>query len=382
MKDSMQKSSKAKQIVQQILPVAIFLLIGVSAGYLMGQSFVRFSVSLIEMPDILILLSLLLLLYLSVFLQVILHEAGHLLCGLLTGYRFLSFRIGSCMLIKTDDRLRLKRLSIAGTGGQCLMLPPEYSAGKFPYVLYHLGGALMNFLTSVSFLLLYLYCPAHPLVSALFGALAITGFAIGVMNAVPLRLALLDNDGNTLLLLRKDPQGVFAFYRMLEIHGQIANGLRLRDMPEDWFTTPADADRHNSMIATIEVYRCNRLMDQQLIEQASESIRALLSSDAAVAGIHRSLLKCDLAYCAMMRGDFAAAQSELDEQQQKFMRSMKRFPSILRTQYAQALLQYHDAAKAEEIFASFESMAKKYPYPADIESERALMDTAMKAFCA
>ena len=372
----MQKSSKVKQIVQQILPVAIFLPIGFLGGYLMGRSFVRFSASLSGMPDVLILLSLLLFLFLAVFLQIILHETGHLVCGLLTGYRFSSFRIGSWMLIKESGRLRLKTLSIAGTGGQCLLLPPEWSEGKSPYVLYHMGGALMNFLTGVLFLLLYLYCPAHALVSALFGALAITGFAIGIMNAVPLRLALLDNDGNTLHLLRKDPQAVFAFYRMLEINGQIANGLRLKDMPEDWFTTPAAADKQNSMIATIEVYRCNRLLDQQQFMQAAASIRALLGSDAAIAGIHRNLLKCDLAYCAMMQSDFASAQSELDDQQRKFMQSMKNFPSVLRTQYAEALLQDHDATKAEEIFARFERIAKKYPYPADIESERELMRAA------
>lgn len=372
----MQKSSKVKQIVQQILPVAIFLPIGFLGGYLMGRSFVRFSASLSGMPDVLILLSLLLFLFLAVFLQIILHETGHLVCGLLTGYRFSSFRIGSWMLIKESGRLRLKTLSIAGTGGQCLLLPPEWSEGKSPYVLYHMGGALMNFLTGVLFLLLYLYCPAHALVSALFGALAITGFAVGIMNAVPLRLALLDNDGNTLHLLRKDPQAVFAFYRMLEINGQIANGLRLKDMPEDWFTTPAAADKQNSMIATIEVYRCNRLLDQQQFMQAAASIRALLGSDAAIAGIHRNLLKCDLAYCAMMQSDFASAQSELDDQQRKFMQSMKNFPSVLRTQYAEALLQDHDATKAEEIFARFERIAKKYPYPADIESERELMRAA------
>lgn len=33
----------------------------------------------------------------------ILHEAGHLVGGLLTGYKFLSFRVGSLTLQKEDD---------------------------------------------------------------------------------------------------------------------------------------------------------------------------------------------------------------------------------------------------------------------------------------
>ncbi len=38
------------------------------------------------------LLAILILLF-SIFLQVLLHEGGHLVCGLATGYRFVSFRI-------------------------------------------------------------------------------------------------------------------------------------------------------------------------------------------------------------------------------------------------------------------------------------------------
>lgn len=57
--------------------------------------------------------------------QVIVHEGGHLLFGLLCGYRFLSFRIGSLMLIKTGEGFRIRRFTLKGTGGQCLMIPPE-----------------------------------------------------------------------------------------------------------------------------------------------------------------------------------------------------------------------------------------------------------------
>ena len=56
-------------------------------------------------------------------LQIVLHEGGHLLFGLLSGYRFVSFRIFNWTLIRQEGKFRLKRFGIAGTGGQCLMLP-------------------------------------------------------------------------------------------------------------------------------------------------------------------------------------------------------------------------------------------------------------------
>ena len=59
---------------------------------------------------------------------------------------------------------------------------------------------------------------------------------------------------------------------------------------------------------------------------------------------------------------------------------MKDNPSILRTQYALALLYKNDKAKAETIKAQFEKRAKTYPYPHEIDSERELMMLAENKF--
>ena len=87
--------------------------------------------------------------YASMFLHILVHEGGHLAFGLLTGYKFSSFRIGSRILLKTEQGFQWKKLHIPGTAGQCLLDPPELINGKMPYVLYNLGGVLMNFLVSL-----------------------------------------------------------------------------------------------------------------------------------------------------------------------------------------------------------------------------------------
>ena len=68
----------------------------------------------------------------SIAVLVIIHEAGHLVCGLLSGYRFVSFRIFNFTIIKIDGKLRVRKYSIAGTGGQCLLTPPSLPLEKIP----------------------------------------------------------------------------------------------------------------------------------------------------------------------------------------------------------------------------------------------------------
>ena len=42
--------------------------------------------------------------YFSAFIQIILHEGGHLIAGLMSGYRFVSFRVLSMIWVRQNDR--------------------------------------------------------------------------------------------------------------------------------------------------------------------------------------------------------------------------------------------------------------------------------------
>ena len=374
----MRKPDAKKWNPKQLIPIAIFLIVGFAGGFCIGLLLNDLTDIYRELPFPLPLVITMVYVLIAIYAQLILHEAGHLVCGLISGYRFSSFRVGSLMLFKDGNRLKLKTLSIAGTGGQCLMLPPQSEDGRAPFQLYFLGGALANFITSVVLALLYFFTSRASFLSPLLSALAIIGLTIGLMNAIPLRLAMLDNDGSTLRSLKKDPQAVPAFFQMMQIHGRIAAGDRRKDMPEGWFQTPVSADTTNALIATIEVYRCNRLLDEQRFADTAQGIRTLFASNAAIAGIHRGLLVCDLAYCALMMDQESEVIALLDAQQLKFMKSMKRFPSVLRTQYAVAILRDQDAEKAASIQTAFDRMAVRYPYASDIASEQELMCAALK----
>lgn len=374
----MKHTKKRKKIVwQQYIGMAFMMLIGAVCGIVMALYIDNTNADAPLYQKIFSLAGLFLGMYVALFFHLVVHEAGHLVFGLLTGYEFSSFRIGSFMWLKENGEIKLKRLSIAGTGGQCLMTPPDMIDGKIPLVLYNLGGSFINIIFGALFLGGYLLCSDIPFLSPLFLIFAIVGFMTAMMNGIPMRMGTVDNDGYNAFALSRNKEAVEAFWVQLKINGQCAKGVRLKDMPAEWFTVPADEAMKNSMVATRGVFTCNRLMDEEKFEEADTSMVHLLEIDSGIVGLHRDLLMCDRIYVELIGENRSEViERMMTKDQKKFMKTMKRFPSILRTQYSLALLFEKDFAKAEKIKSEFEKAAKTYPYAQDIESERNLIKIA------
>lgn len=350
------------------------MLIGAVCGYLMIMFIDKFSDDTPLNEEILSLVGLFIGMYVALFFHMIVHEAGHLVFGLMTGYKFCSFRIASFMWLKENGKLKMKRLTLAGTGGQCLMTPPDMKNGKIPLVLYNLGGSFINIILGMLFGVGYFLCSDIPFLSPLLLIFAFVGIAIALMNGIPMRMGTVDNDGYNAFALSKSKESVEAFWVQLKVAEQSSKGVRLKDMPAEWFAVPTDEAMKNSMVATRCVFTCNRLMDEEKFEEADALMAHLLEIESGIVGLHHDLLMCDRIYVELIgQNRTEVIASMMTREQKKFMKAMKRFPSVLRTQYALAVLEEKNASKAETIKGDFYKAAKSYPYPHEIESERELM---------
>ena len=375
MKKARQKKRQGKKHI--IFSILISMLIGAIIGFLTTKHVSSILNSGRGTMEIVISLILMLVeLYAAIFLQIVIHEAGHLILGLLTGYRFLSFRIGNFMWVRENKRLKIKRLSLAGTGGQCLLLPPEPPDKKAPFALYHLGGAILNLVSSLIFFILYLFFQNVAYLSLFLLIVSLVGLAIALLNGIPMQYGLVSNDGQNVRLCAKDNKTLHAMCIQLKVVGELSRGIRLRDMPEEWFSFIALEEMNNGIVATIAVFAANRLLDSQLLDEADQLAARLLEVDS-LEGIHRNLLVCDRIYYEVInknRKDIVDMMR--DNPQKEFMKSMKKFPSVLRTEYAYMLLVEKSMERAEKIMATFEKVARTYPYSCEIESERELMNIA------
>ena len=375
-----QKETKKKKIGQILIPAG-FVLIGAICGVLFmkflnktetagtsgGGKILTILVALVSMCAVLIL-------------QIIIHEAGHLVFGLLTGYKFISFRVSSFMWMKDNDRIRFKRMSIAGTGGQCLMAPPDLKDGKMPVQLYNYGGAIMNLIASAISGGLSLLCPAGSLFRPFLLMMLVTGIAYALMNGLPLRMSLANNDGRNAWDLARSPEAVRAFWTTMKMNELSARGVCLRDMPEEWFAVPDEEGMKNGITSSLGAVACSRLMEQGRFEEADALMERLLSQNNGIPGVLRKMLVCDRIYVELIRENRPEALEALRTKDQlKFMKSMKKYPSVLRTEYAYALLAEKDPEKAQTVMEAFEKAARTYPNPNDITIERELMETAREA---
>ena len=189
------------KIIQGVLQLIGIMFVGAIIGYAVGK-IVGDTLARVDTPNIIFLF---IAGVIAFILQVIVHEAGHLVFGLLSGYKFISFRVFDFKIIKDENgKLKIRYERLAGTGGQCLMRAPEYVEGKFKYRLYLLGGVIFNIVFSiVSWLILPSYY------TLLF---ALIGFALAFLNLIPMGF----NDGMTYYHASKDETTRFILYLQLE----------------------------------------------------------------------------------------------------------------------------------------------------------------------
>ena len=301
-------------------------------------------------------------------LHIIIHEAGHLVFGLLTGYKFSSFRVFSWVLMLDNGKFRVKRYNIPGTGGQCLMIPPELVDGKMPCFLYNMGGCIFNALTVIACVALSGVLPAAVwIIGAIFGVVVVA------LNGIP-RSKGVSNDGNNALSQGKDPKAMRAFWAQMKLAEAMSKGIRMKDMPDEWFWIPTDDEMKNVMLAAEGYLICGRLMDAGKFDAFKTLADRFLSMDTGLMGIQKDSLACDRITCELITdGNREVVESLLTDRLKQSMKALRSCIDILRGEYAIALLYDKDEAKAQKHLAAFEKLAKNYAYTGELETQRDLI---------
>lgn len=160
------------------------------------------------------------------FAVVVVHEIGHLVCGLCVGFRLMSIRFGP-LRISPPFRVSVKFEPKTGASGFVSMIPGKSENLRSRAVVFILGGPVANLLAG--FFILFLKV-GGPLVSV-FATLSIS---IGAANLVPFRRLSLISDGKRLLMLIKNAGQGERLLAILQLAAELRNGIEPESLSPDF----------------------------------------------------------------------------------------------------------------------------------------------------
>lgn len=365
-----------KKNSRKILAISVFMIGCLFGGFLSGKLMVKLdliSAGRNTGDKIVLLVALLISLFASCLLAIIIHEGGHLVCGLLSGYKYLLFRVGSLTLIKRNNKFEFKKFAIKGTGGQCILMPPESDdPQKVPFLLYHAGGGLFNLLTAITSFLIALAIE-NTILDIFLWVLGFISVIFAFTNLLPIKIQV-PNDGYNIMMMLLKPSERTAIYNMLKINGLLFNGLTPSQVPvkfnelgsEGFYKTAENLIKGGALIDSLNFEAAEKLFD----EGAKDDTIPYYQLES----------RSELMFCKIMNKAPAEEIDALyDKELAKFIANAgKTFISKRRQMYAYYLLYKHDPQSAEKEYQAAMKLKDTYPIEGEILSELKLLDVVKK----
>lgn len=310
----------------------------------------------------------------SIAILIPIHELGHLVCGLLTGYKFVSYRIFNYTIIREDEKTRIKKFSLPGTGGQCLLTAPDLPLEDIPTRWYNFGGVLANIVVLLIVLPLFLL-DLNPFVAEALGVFAFIDGVMILINGIPMQAGGVGNDGFNMLLLKRSIKSKLGMVNQLRANALIQGGVRPKDMPDSLFTNPKQIDYKNTLEVTLPLMHASRLIDMMEYEDALIEMEALYEHKEDIMQLYQREISCELAFLYLRTGKIEKADKILNKDLRKYIDTYRKVMSSKeRLLVAISFFLDNDKAKACELYERFRSRLDEYLFQGEAKSDLALIE--------
>ncbi len=308
------------------------------------------------------------------------HELGHLICGLHSGYKFVSFRVFNYTLMKENGRFRIKKFAVAGTGGQCLLSPPDLPLDKIPTGLYNFGGILANIVV-FAIVLPFMWLDLNPFVAEALGVFLATDALMILLNGIPMQAGGVGNDGYNIKILRSNMKSKLGIINQLRANALIQQGYRPKDMPEELFAAPVDIDYRNPLELSIPLMISGRLIDRMRYEEALDMMEEMYSHKEEIMQLYQKEIASELAFLYMRTGQVEKARRLFDKDLRKYIEAYRKMMSskerILTASY---LYLDNDLKKAKERYNELKNRKDEYLLKGEVKSDIALMEDMLEEY--
>ena len=153
------------------------------------------------------------------------HEAGHMVFGIWTGYSLLSYKIGPFEWYKNDDKISFRVNPLSNVVlGQCLMMPPKPKKKVKPkFFLYNAGGLIFSYLMDIILIVLF-FVVNNGYVKFLLTPMISISLFLTLNNSIYIKGGI--NDVCNYVLVKNNPKYINSIMYQLEMVGNIFSGKR------------------------------------------------------------------------------------------------------------------------------------------------------------
>lgn len=372
--------NKFKRYFKIIVSSVSFLTVCFLIGFLLARYFGDFMSTYIKHDNLFIELiriyGLLLIFFIGFLFHILIHEMGHLIFGLITGYSFVSFRIGSLTVVRENGKLKTKKFNIPGTAGQCLMMPPDLIDGRFPFVIYNFGGVIVNFTVSILSILSVMFIKN---ITFPFNAiLVLTGMAgiIAVLtNGIPLKIGGIVNDAYNVISMLKDEEAKRGFYLQLKVNGLQSQGMRIKDMDFSLFELQPGSDISNPLNTSIRLMEFNWHLDNMDFDSARKCINSFIPYFNKLIPIYRFEINCERIFLELIgECDKNFIDRLYDKQLKKYIKSAKYMISKKRLLMAYEWFYNENRDQALKYYEDLKKLSNNYPIKGETDMELMIAD--------
>lgn len=357
----------------------ICLLLGFFIGYLSAKYFDGMIPGIGSdnlVTDLIYMFGILLILIILYLVHIIIHEAGHLVFGLATGYSFVSFRVGSYTIIKEDGKFKSKKFNIPGTAGQCLMMPPDLKDGKYPFVIYNFGGVIMNLITSVISILSAIFIKEVVFPLNIFLVLfALAGIFAALTNGIPFKISGVANDAYNVMSIVKDEEARRGFYLQLRVNGLLSSGMRIKDMDPSLFVLEEDSDITNPLNTGIRLMEYNWHLDHMDFDRARVCMDSFIPYFDKLLPLYTYEINCERMFLELIEGCNKGFIDRLySPELKKYIKAAKFMIGKRRILMAYEAFYNEDEQKVLEHYKDLKKLYRSYPVKGEADMELMLAD--------
>ena len=177
------------------------------------------------------------------------------------------------------------------------------------------------------------------------------------------------NDGYNIVSISKDDFMKYCFYIQLKVNGLLSKGMRMKDMPIEWFYLREGADLNNHLVTSLKIMEGNYYYDNLNFEAAQRCYEEILENAPKIIKIYEYEINCELLFFEILKGNMDRVKELYTKELRNYIKATECYISRKRLMYAYNLIVLKDKKKTEKVLKEIEKVKKTYPIKGDILSE-------------